>query len=103
MGIIPSVDSVRVPLSYAQVSLSIRLRQKRIPNLVIEVVISGIGGIGHMAVQYAVAMGLNVAAVDIDDEKLAFAEKLGAKVTINAKTQVGGNYYNRKSAARMEY
>ncbi|MEJ5078150.1 zinc-dependent alcohol dehydrogenase [Erwinia sp. MYb535] len=36
------------------------------------VVISGIGGLGHMAVQYAVAMGFNVAAVDIDDEKLAF-------------------------------
>lgn len=31
------------------------------------VVISGIGGLGHMAVQYARAMGLNVAAVDVDD------------------------------------
>ena len=31
------------------------------------VVISGIGGLGHMAVQYAVAMGLNVVAVDVDD------------------------------------
>ncbi len=37
-----------------------------------------------MAVQYAIAMGLNVAAVDIDDEKLDFAKKLGAKVTVNA-------------------
>ena len=33
------------------------------------VVISGIGGLGHMAVQYAREMGLNVAAVDIDDEQ----------------------------------
>lgn len=49
------------------------------------VVISGIGGLGHMAVQYAVAMGLNVAAVDIDDEKLAFAKRLGASVVANAK------------------
>lgn len=48
------------------------------------VVISGIGGLGHMAVQYAVAMGFNVAAVDIDDEKLAFARRLGASVTANA-------------------
>ena len=50
------------------------------------VVISGIGGLGHMAVQYAIAMGMNVAAVDIDDEKLAFARKLGATVTVNAAT-----------------
>lgn len=49
------------------------------------VVISGIGGLGHMAVQYARAMGLNVAAVDIDDAKLALAKELGAAVTVNAR------------------
>jgi len=51
------------------------------------VVISGIGGLGHMAVQYAKAMGMNVAAVDIDDSKLALAERLGATVTVNARQQ----------------
>lgn len=50
------------------------------------VVISGIGGLGHMAVQYARAMGLNVAAVDIDDSKLDLAKRLGASVTVNAAT-----------------
>jgi propanol-preferring alcohol dehydrogenase len=50
------------------------------------VVISGIGGLGHMAVQYARAMGLNVAAVDVDDAKLELARRLGATVTVNAKT-----------------
>jgi len=50
------------------------------------VVISGIGGLGHMAVQYARAMGLNVAAVDVDDGKLELARRLGATVTVNAKT-----------------
>ncbi|MBI2739015.1 MAG: alcohol dehydrogenase AdhP [Rhodospirillales bacterium] len=49
-------------------------------------VISGIGGLGHMAVQYAREMGLNVAAVDIDDDKLALAERVGATVTVNART-----------------
>ncbi|MFS2225980.1 alcohol dehydrogenase AdhP [Pantoea sp. B65] len=49
------------------------------------VVVSGIGGLGHLAIQYAVAMGLNVAAVDIDDEKLAFAKRLGASVVANAR------------------
>jgi alcohol dehydrogenase, propanol-preferring len=48
-------------------------------------VISGIGGLGHMAVQYAKAMGLNVIAVDIDDAKLDLARKLGASLTINAR------------------
>jgi propanol-preferring alcohol dehydrogenase len=50
------------------------------------VVISGIGGLGHMAVQYAKAMGLNVAAVDVDDAKLDLARRLGATVIVNART-----------------
>lgn len=49
------------------------------------VVISGIGGLGHVAVQYAKAMGLDVIAVDISDEKLALAREMGAKATVNAK------------------
>ncbi len=60
------------------------------------VVISGIGGLGHMAVQYAVAMGLNVAAVDVDDAKLDLARRLGAKVTVNARTE--GDRRRRSSA-----
>ncbi len=49
------------------------------------VVVSGIGGLGHMAVQYAKAMGRNVAAVDVDDAKLDLARRLGATVTVNAR------------------
>lgn len=65
------------------------------------VVISGIGGLGHMAVQYAKAMGRNVAAVDVDDAKLALAQRLGATVTVNArntdpaaflKQEIGGGH-----------
>ena len=48
------------------------------------VVISGIGGLGHIAVQYAVAMGMRVAAVDIADDKLELARKHGAEITVNA-------------------
>ncbi|WP_130452231.1 alcohol dehydrogenase AdhP [Zhihengliuella halotolerans] len=51
------------------------------------VVISGIGGLGHLAVQYAVAMGLRVAAVDVTDDKLALARQHGAEVTVNAFAQ----------------
>ena len=60
------------------------------------VVISGIGGLGHMAVQYARAMGLNVAAVDIDDGKLALAERLGATVTVNAMKTDPADYLKRE-------
>jgi len=48
-------------------------------------VVSGIGGLGHMAVQYAKAMGLNVIAVDIDDAKLELAKRLGAALAVNAR------------------
>ncbi|MDH6197752.1 propanol-preferring alcohol dehydrogenase [Mycobacterium frederiksbergense] len=50
------------------------------------VAISGVGGLGHIAVQYARAMGLRVVAIDIDDAKLALAGELGAEVTVNATT-----------------
>lgn len=59
------------------------------------VVISGIGGLGHMAVQYAKAMGLNVAAVDIDDGKLHLAKRLGAEVTVNAREQDPAAYLKK--------
>jgi propanol-preferring alcohol dehydrogenase len=49
------------------------------------VVISGIGGLGHVAVQYAKAMGLNVIAVDVDDAKLELARRLGASLGVNAR------------------
>ena len=48
-------------------------------------VVSGVGGLGHLAVQYAKAMGLHVCAVDIDDAKLEHAKRLGADVMVNAK------------------
>ncbi len=51
------------------------------------VVVSGVGGLGHIAVQYARAMGLHVATVDVADDKLALARALGAELTINATTE----------------
>lgn len=46
--------------------------------------VSGIGGLGHVAVQYAVAMGMRVVAIDVDETKLALARQHGAEVTVNA-------------------
>ena len=48
------------------------------------IAISGAGGLGHLAVQYAKAMGLQVVAVDIDDGKLEHAKQLGADLVVNA-------------------
>jgi propanol-preferring alcohol dehydrogenase len=49
------------------------------------VAISGIGGLGHVAIQYAKAMGMLVAAVDIAEDKLELARKLGADAAYNGK------------------
>ncbi|WP_417066706.1 alcohol dehydrogenase AdhP [Niveibacterium terrae] len=51
------------------------------------VAISGIGGLGHMAVQYAKAMGFHVIAVDVADDKSALALSLGADLAFNALKQ----------------
>jgi propanol-preferring alcohol dehydrogenase len=47
----------------------------------------GIGGLGHLAVQIGSALGLEVTAIDIAEEKLALAKKLGAAAMINAGIQ----------------
>ena len=49
------------------------------------VAVHGAGGVGLSAIMIAAAFGANVVAVDIDDEKLAFAETIGAVRTINSR------------------
>lgn len=45
----------------------------------------GVGGLGHIAIQYARAMGLRVAAVDIADDKLNHARDLGAELVVDGR------------------
>ncbi|MCT4655170.1 MAG: zinc-dependent alcohol dehydrogenase family protein [Cohaesibacter sp.] len=47
------------------------------------VAVHGCGGVGLSAVMIANAVGANVIAIDIDDEKLALAQELGAVAAIN--------------------
>lgn len=61
------------------------------------VAISGIGGLGHVAVQYAKAMGMHVAAIDIADDKLQLAKSLGAELVVNAKNQDPGTYLKKET------
>lgn len=49
------------------------------------VVVFGIGGLGHLALQYAKIVGGTVIAVDVDDAKLEMARELGADHIINAR------------------
>ncbi|WP_055046747.1 alcohol dehydrogenase AdhP [Devosia sp. A16] len=50
------------------------------------VAISGLGGLGHIAVQYARAMGLHVVGLDIAPDKLALAKAAGADLAIDARS-----------------
>ncbi len=49
------------------------------------IAVSGIGGLGHIAIQYAKAMGLHVVALDVSEEKLSLARSLGAELAIDAR------------------
>jgi alcohol dehydrogenase, propanol-preferring len=51
------------------------------------VAVFGIGGLGHLAVQYAKIAGGRVIAVDVTDEKLELARELGAEFTVNASRE----------------
>ena len=46
--------------------------------------IFGMGGLGHLAQQYAAIRDLRVAAVDVSEEKLHMASHLGAEITVPA-------------------
>jgi propanol-preferring alcohol dehydrogenase len=48
------------------------------------VAVFGVGGLGHLAIQYAAIAGGRVVAVDLHDEKLELARELGAEFTVNA-------------------
>lgn len=50
------------------------------------VAVHGCGGVGLSAIMIANALGANVVAIDIADEKLEFAKSIGAVATVNSKT-----------------
>ncbi len=49
------------------------------------VALFGMGGLGHMAIQYARHLGLRVAAVDLSESKLEMARSLGADLALGAE------------------
>ena len=73
------------PLFCAGVTVYRALMQAK-PQRGQRLVIFGVGGLGHLAIQLGVHLGLEVSAVDVADDKLAFARSLGATNTLNAAT-----------------
>ena len=73
------------PLSCAGVTTykAVKVSGARSSDLV---AVFGIGGLGHLAMQYAKIAGATVVAVDLEDTKLDLATKLGADHTVNART-----------------
>lgn len=61
------------------------------------VAVSGVGGLGHLAIQYAKAMGLHVAAIDVAADKLQLAKELGADLVVNAAEQDPGVYLKQQA------
>jgi propanol-preferring alcohol dehydrogenase len=63
------------------------------------VAISGVGGLGHLALQYAKIFGATVAAIDVTDEKLALAHELGADLVIDARVEDPAQVLKRHGGA----
>jgi alcohol dehydrogenase, propanol-preferring len=88
VGIVPEGVDPRdaAPLSCAGVTTykAVKVAGTRASDLV---AVFGIGGLGHLAMQYARIAGATVVAVDVVDTKLELAQKLGAEYTVNAAVQ----------------
>ncbi|MGY1455143.1 zinc-dependent alcohol dehydrogenase [Streptomyces sp. SS8] len=63
------------------------------------VAVSGIGGLGHLAVQYAKIAGATVAAIDVTDDKLSLAGELGADILIDARKEDPAEVLRRHGGA----
>ncbi|WP_338682282.1 zinc-dependent alcohol dehydrogenase [Streptomyces acidiscabies] len=63
------------------------------------VAVSGVGGLGHLAVQYAKLAGATVAAIDVTDDKLDLAARLGADLVIDARKENVGEVLKRHGGA----
>ncbi|MFJ3306678.1 zinc-dependent alcohol dehydrogenase [Streptomyces sp. NPDC086549] len=63
------------------------------------VAVSGVGGLGRLAVQYAKIAGATVAAIDVTDEKLALARELGADILVDARKEDPAEVLKRHGGA----
>lgn len=67
------------------------------------IAIYGAGGLGNLAVQYAKKVfGAHVVAIDVNDDKLAFAKETGADLVINAAKEDAAQVIQEKPAAHTQ-
>lgn len=78
---VSSLDAA--PLTCAGVTTYKALKVARIVPAE-SIAVFGIGGLGHLAVQYARLLGGSVIGVDVEDDKLDLARELGADHVVNA-------------------
>lgn len=65
------------------------------------VAVQGLGGLGHLAVQYAQKMGYTVAALSSSDKKKDFASKLGASHYLDASKESQVEALNKLGGADL--
>ena len=87
--VVPVPDGVSsfdaAPLTCAGVTTYKALKVARPePNETVMVV--GVGGLGHLGLQYATVFGARTVAVDVEDEKLQLAGELGADHVVDARS-----------------
>ncbi|KAL7928562.1 GroES-like protein [Trichoderma chlorosporum] len=80
--------AVVAPLLCAGVTVFNGIRKLHVEQGTI-VAVQGLGGLGHLAVQYASKMGYEVVVLSSGDDKAAFARELGARHYINTKVVDG--------------
>lgn len=95
------MDAAEVaPLLCAGVTVFNSLRKLHVEQGAL-VAVQGLGGLGHLAVQYANKMGYEVAALSSGDEKADFAKQLGARHYINTKTHNSVEELNKLGGAQV--
>jgi len=65
------------------------------------VAILGVGGLGHLAIQFAAKMGFNTVAIARGKDKEELAKKLGAKHYIDSKAQNPADELNKLGGAKV--
>jgi propanol-preferring alcohol dehydrogenase len=90
------------PLTCAGVTMykAVKVAGTRSTDLV---AIFGVGGLGHLAIQYAAIAGGRVVAVDLYDEKLRLARELGAEFTVNAAEEDPAEAIQRLGGANQAF
>lgn len=65
------------------------------------VAVQGIGGLGHLAVQYAVKMGMRTVAISHSDSKKNLAKKMGATHFINTEKEDPARALQKLGGAKL--